>query len=144
MSQIKNTAGYSLVELMVTVAVVAVITAIAVPAYRGYIKEGHFATMRSTMDGMRTVVEEFRLENGSYIPGGYGAGSQISNADITSAFGWQPSGDIGNYLFTVAVQSNSYDIWGTFSAGDVWVRCDNRFSNCCDSDGGGAATSACP
>ncbi|MCB1788644.1 MAG: hypothetical protein KDJ33_20485 [Gammaproteobacteria bacterium] len=127
---------------MVTVAVLAVIAAIAVPAYKGYIREGHFATMRSTMDGMRTVFEDHRLDNGTYVPDGHGAGDQLNTAQIISDFGWQPTGEVAGFLYTVAVNSNSYDIWGISATG--WVRCENRFTTCCDSDGGGAPTAACP
>ncbi len=134
--------GVTLVELMITIAVLSVIVAIAIPAYNGYIREGHFTTMRATLQGMRTPIEDFRLENGSY-----GANSNLSGvAAISSRFGWQPTGDTSAYAYTVSVTSTgSYDAWGTFGA-NIWVRCDTRFTNCCDSTtpGATAVTNACP
>ncbi len=127
---------------MITIAVLSVITAIAIPAYRGYVREGHFTTMRATLDGMRTPIEDYRLENGNYGV----TGSLAGVAAIDARFGWEPTGDITAYTYTVSVTStNSYDAWGSFSA-DIWVRCDARFTNCCDSTtpGATAVSNACP
>ena len=139
--------GFSLVELMITIAIISVLSAIAIPLYNGYIREGHMTTMRTTINGLRTVLEDHRLDNGSYVPAGNSSGDQLANAEILSDFDWDPSGDIGPYAFTVAVGTNSYDAWGTFNADTaIWVRCDNRLSNCCDPDtpGATAVTNACP
>jgi hypothetical protein len=50
------------------------------------------------------------------------------------------------YTYVVSVTgTNSYDVWGTFNANNaIWIRCDNRFANCCDPDTGTAVTNACP
>ena len=98
--------------------------------------------MRSTINGLRTVLEDFRLENGSY-----GAtGNLVGVAAIDARFNWDPTGDSSPYTYTLAVTStNSYDVWGTYIASAaIWVRCDNRLSNCCDPDSGTAVTNACP
>ena len=34
-------AGFSLVELMITIAIISILSAIAIPLYNGYISEGH-------------------------------------------------------------------------------------------------------
>ena len=136
----KRMLGVTLVELMITIAVISILTAIAIPAYNGYIRESHLTTMRSTIAQLRVILEDFRLENGSY-----GAnGNLVGLAAINGRYNWNPTGDMGGHSYTVSVtNTNSYDVWGIFNAG-IWVRCDNRFSNCCDPDSGTAVTSACP
>lgn len=134
--------GYSLIELMIAVAILTILAGISIPLYRGYVLEGHFTTMRSTMDGLRTPLEDFRLDNGSY-----GAtGTLVGQSNIDGRFGWTPIGDMGNYQYTVSVTgTNSYDVWGVSQTNaGVWVRCDNRFTNCCDAETSSAVTSACP
>ena len=133
--------GFTLVELMISIAVLSVIVAIALPAYNNYIREGHFTTIRATIYGMRTAIEDYRLENGDYDSGTF-AGA----ANITAQYGWTPSGDTTAYNYTVAVTgTNSYDVWGQFGTGGPWARCDNRFQNCCDSETTGSASpTACP
>jgi len=130
-----NASGITLVELMIAIAILSILTAIAIPAYTGYIREGHFATMRADLDGLRTTMEDFRLENGSYT--GVTADPDVASilSDINS----------GSYTFTVSPGTGSYDVWGVFSP-TVWVRCENRMNQCCYSDSASASapTAACP
>lgn len=138
---VSRASGFTIVELMITIAILSIVAAIAIPAYNGYIREGHLTALRANMPGLRTVIEDFRLENGSY-----GAtGNLVGLAAIDARYGWEPGSDISRYAYTVAVVgTNNYHIWGTFPGGNVWVRCENRMNNCCDSDSGGTASTACP
>jgi prepilin-type N-terminal cleavage/methylation domain-containing protein len=125
-----KTSGFTIVELMITIAIITSIAAIAIPAYNGYVREGHFTTMRATLNGLRTVIEDYHLENGNYGS----AGNLVGLSAINGRFGWNPGGDLGAYTYTVAVTgTNSYDAWGQFSS-TVWLRCENRFGTCCDSE----------
>lgn len=111
----RRTAGMTLVELMITVAILSVIVAIALPAYNGYIREGHFTTIRATMNGMRTAVEDYRLDNGNYGATGATYEQSSGKTEIEAQFGWIPSGDISAYTYTLVVEStNSYDVYGQF------------------------------
>lgn len=139
---ISRRAGFSLVELMIAIAIVAILSSIAIPLYNGYVREGHFTALRANMPGLRTVIEDFRLDNGSY-----GAtGNLVGLAAIDARYGWEPGSDISQYTYTVAVVgTNDYDVWGVFSP-DIWVRCEERMNRCCDSgtSGATAANAACP
>jgi prepilin-type N-terminal cleavage/methylation domain-containing protein len=145
--------GVSLLELMITIAIISILAGIAIPLYDGYIREGHLSTIRTTLNGLRTPLEDFRLDNGSYGPTGDLVGvNAITRPSLpswplaTGPYDWNPSGDMSPYTYTVSVTgTNSYDVWGTFNANAaIWVRCDRRFANCCDPDSGTAVTNACP
>ena len=58
--------GYSLIEMMIVVAIIAILASIAIPAYNNYIAEGHYTTIRATLNGMRVPFEDYRLDNGDY------------------------------------------------------------------------------
>lgn len=137
--------GLTLIEMMITVAILAILAGIAIPLYDGYITEGHFASMRTTIHSMRVPVEDFRLERGDYG----GTANHVNDAtknEIGALYGWDPGADISAYTYTLAVVSTgNYHVWGTFTSG-IWVRCEDRQSNCCDSDTPGATgpTAACP
>jgi prepilin-type N-terminal cleavage/methylation domain-containing protein len=135
--------GVSLLELMIAIAVITILTGIAIPLYSGYIREGHFVSMRTTLNGMRTSIEDYRLENGNY-----GTADTLANmAAIQSRFDWHPSGDAKAYEFGMVIAStNSYDVYGEYKADpSIWVRCDNRYQTCCDADSTGSATlTNCP
>ena len=45
----RNKKGFSLVELMIVVAILGVLASIAVPLYRGYIKTARKSTKRQTV-----------------------------------------------------------------------------------------------
>ena len=50
--------GFTLIELMVTVAIVAILGAIALPAYTDYIKRGKLAEAHATLADLRVKMEQ--------------------------------------------------------------------------------------
>jgi type IV pilus assembly protein PilE len=61
--------GFTLIELMVTVAVVAILAAVAVPSYTQYIKRGRISEAVSTLTGMRIKMEQYYQDNRKYNGG---------------------------------------------------------------------------
>ena len=58
--------GFTLLELMITVAIVAVLAAIAVPIYTHYVYRSKQVEAKSLLMSVRAEQEEFRAENNSY------------------------------------------------------------------------------
>ena len=141
--------GFSMVELMVVVAIIAVIASIAIPAYMGHLKESELATARMNMLSLQTYVEDFRLENGSYTAAGGVAGvwkaKDAAQRSLATKLGdWTPDGDGSLFDYTVEATANSYDVLIDNATAGVWVRCESRMTNCCSSDTAGATKAACP
>ena len=59
--------GFTLIEMMVAVAILAIIAAIAIPAYNGYIKTSRFAEAQVEITAVKVAQEEFFLENNRYF-----------------------------------------------------------------------------
>jgi len=139
--QRSSISGFTLVELMITIAILSVIAAIAIPAYNGYILEARLSTARANMDNLRLFLEDYRLDNGTYIGP---SGATPSLAQIENDFGWTPDGDSGAYTYSLSLAAGSYNI--AVQTGSTWVRCEDRLSKCCDSTQNGVtnASSACP
>ena len=132
--------GFSLIELMVTIAVVFVLVAIAVPSYREYIRESTIATATANANTLRVPLEDYRLDNGTYIVAG---DTSYTEAELLTNFDWSPEGDKNAYTYAVTVTSVSWDVTVQHLNG-VWVRCENRMDRCCNStSGGGAVLSNC-
>jgi type IV pilus assembly protein PilE len=61
--------GFTLVELMITVAIVAILASIAIPNYRDYVTRGKLAEAYSTLAALRVSMEQFYQDNRTYVGG---------------------------------------------------------------------------
>lgn len=69
----KTSKGFTLIELMITVAVVAVLAAIGYPSYTAYIMRGKLAEAASALSDSRVKMEQFFQDNRSYTSATLGA-----------------------------------------------------------------------
>jgi type IV pilus assembly protein PilE len=58
--------GITLIELLVTVAIVAILAAIAVPVYTNYMQRARRAEAKTALEQLRAAQEMFRAERGRY------------------------------------------------------------------------------
>ena len=77
----KQQTGFTLLELMVTVAILAVITAIAIPAYSGYISSARRAECLNVMAEVNLAQDEHFLEFNSYFTGNRASGDNSLQAN---------------------------------------------------------------
>lgn len=59
--------GFTLIELMVTVAIVAILASIALPSYTEYITRGKLSEATSLLADLRVKLEQYYQDNRSYI-----------------------------------------------------------------------------
>jgi type IV pilus assembly protein PilE len=127
--------GVTLIELMIVIAIVAIIGAIAIPAYNGYVREAKFSTAMHNMETLRVFLEDWNLENGTYLLTGATNTAAPTTAELSSILGWSPDGDKGNYSYTVSLEASTYHITvEDVSDATIWARCESRFTVCCDYD----------
>ena len=60
----KKQKGFTLIELMIVVAIIGVLSAIAIPAYKNYVTKSEVASAMSTMKALITPFEAHLQENG--------------------------------------------------------------------------------
>ncbi|MES2152039.1 MAG: type IV pilin protein [Pseudomonadota bacterium] len=63
----KKAAGFTLVELLIAVAVVGVLTAIALPAYKDYVQRARLSEAFAALGGVQLSAEQYWANNRSYV-----------------------------------------------------------------------------
>jgi type IV pilus assembly protein PilE len=58
--------GFTLIELMIVVAIVGILAAVALPAYRDYLKRGKIQEATANLSDMRVKLEQFYQDNRTY------------------------------------------------------------------------------
>ena len=64
--QSKSQNGFTLVELVIVIAVVGILSAIAFPSYQNFIREGRRADAQNMLLQVASLQEQFYSENGFY------------------------------------------------------------------------------
>lgn len=69
----QSSRGFTLIELMIVVAVVAILTAIAIPAYNSYVTRSKLTEAFSGLSGMSLAMQQYDQDNRSYLAAAGGA-----------------------------------------------------------------------
>ena len=110
-----NATGFTLIEVMITVAVIAILAAVALPQYFDYVTRSRLVEAKTSLVDMRTRLEQYFLDNRSY------PGSCIANASVPAPAGkiYLPpdaASDPKNKFFTITcgnLSATTYTVTAT-------------------------------
>jgi type IV pilus assembly protein PilE len=62
----KQMRGFTLIEIMIVVAIVAILMAVAIPSYRDYVQRGKIPTATNNLSNFQAAMEQFYQDNRTY------------------------------------------------------------------------------
>ena len=96
--------GFTLIEVMMVVAIVAILTAIAIPNYFQFIARGHRSEARATLTQAAQWMERWRTERGTYVGAALPAALTRSPAAGTQMYGIGVVSAANTYTLTATAQ----------------------------------------
>lgn len=140
--------GFTLIEMMIVVSIIAILAAIALPLYTNYVHRGKQAEAKTLLMAIKLEQEQFRAENNCYATAftaaNFPEGFKIaSNARVFKDTGVTLSGTIFSASCTSAAgRAEDFRVRasGTLAKGtDIWA-VSNRISAPVHCDGRGTYT----
>jgi type IV pilus assembly protein PilE len=119
--------GFTLIEVMITVAIIAILAAVALPAYSDYIMRGRVADATRALSARRAAMEQYFQDQRSYAAPA--AGSKVAypcaNPVVVAGGSFTISCDVGDaptattYTITATGQGPAADFGYSVNENDV-------------------------
>jgi len=93
MNRAKESRGFSLVELMIVVAVIAILAAIVIPAFMRFAMKSKTSEAIGNLAAIRTAQEAYKVEYGVYRACEANPGEVRKGADAVTLIAWDTSKD---------------------------------------------------
>ena len=122
--------GFTLIELMIVVAIIAILAAIAIPAYQNYLVRSQVSEAAVLTDGVKTPLAEYYANHGDFpsatasiglpttaasLGGKYVSGITLAAGKITATMGGKASSKIAGEFFVLSPTDNGGSVTWTCS-----------------------------
>ena len=138
----KNTKGFTLIELMIVVALIGIIAAIAYPSYQGYVEKTRRGNAQGSLLQFASAMERYYTQNNTYA--GADDGNGVPGAPPNDLFADEAplDGNAKFYDLTIQdLQANSFTLRATpknGQAGDGFLQLHSNGVREWDADNSGS------
>lgn len=109
-------AGFTLIELMIAVAIIGIIAAVAYPQYTSYVQRSRLAEATGTLSLTRVRLEQFYQDNRNYGSTATACGVAVPTADFfTYSCAWGASNSSQSFVLTATGKSSANMAGYTFT-----------------------------
>ena len=123
----KNSKGFTLIEVMIVVAIIGILAAIAYPSYDEYVKRGNRTEGQAFLQDVAARQERYFSQNNEY-------------ADTAAKLNVSTGSETGKYTLTIAT-SDGYTLTATQQFNDT--KCGNLTLNALGVKGAGGSVDEC-
>ena len=118
----RQSRGFTLIELMITIAIIAILAAIALPSYSDYLRRGKLTEGLSAMSSQRVKMEQFFQDNRTYA--GSCVGGTVAPPPVSPNFAYVCTPSAGGavpstYLITATGAGSMSDFIYTMTQDNV-------------------------
>jgi type IV pilus assembly protein PilE len=118
--------GFTLIEVMIVVVVIAILSAVALPAYQGSVRKARRVDARGALTTVAQLLERYNTQNNSYVGAtlGTGAGALYPAASENGYYTLSLSNLAANSFTVTATPAGSQtqDSCGTYSLTEAAIR----------------------
>jgi type IV pilus assembly protein PilA len=122
MKRLRSKRGFTLIELMIVVAIVGVLAAIAIPAYQDYVKRARMSEVLAVFDALATGANEYHAAVGFFPSQSYGSNNLAFFSEEYATVSLNNTGDKNYSIIIVANFNPALDLTLLAGEGELWMQ----------------------